>query len=185
MSWRNSDTSYGIITKIFHWVSVVMVTTTFMLGITMVNLPNDPSKFTLYGWHKSLGIIIFLTIVVRIIWRATNTQPSLPSSTPYLIHKTAFLAHFALYGLLLLIPLTGWSMSSAAGFPVSVFGLFTMPNLVAVNKSLAHFLNETHEVLAMVLLALVVLHVGAAFVHHFIFKDDVLRRMWVTNSKKR
>lgn len=177
MQWRNTDERYGAIAKLFHWLIGLGIIGMLCVGLYMVGMPMSPDKFKVYGLHKAIGATILFLVVLRVLWRFSNPVPLLPSDMPRWQAWGAHLSHLALYGLMFAIPLTGWAMSSAAGFPVSVFGLFTLPNLVAPDNELREFFGEAHEWLAYGLIAVLLAHVGAALEHHFIRKDTILRRM--------
>jgi cytochrome b561 len=121
---------------------------------------------------------------LRLGWRWANPTPTLPDTLKPYERSLARFTHALLYVLLFAVPFTGWTMSSARGFPVSWFGLFTLPDLVPKDKSLYNMLVTTHTVLAWILGGVVTLHLGAALKHHFMLKDDVLRRMLPFASHK-
>jgi cytochrome b561 len=175
---HNREDRYGFVAKILHWLMAIAMIGLWGVGTWMSDLENSPTKFTVYGLHKAVGITILMLVIVRLAWRFSQPQPALPSNMSFIMRSLAHLGHFSLYGLMILIPLSGWSMSSAAGYPVSYFGLWTLPNLVEANKPLAEFLNETHEILALVMIILVVIHALAACYHQWILKDGLLRRMF-------
>jgi cytochrome b561 len=141
------------------------------------DLPAGVRKLTLLARHKSVGITILALVILRLAWRAVNEHPALPGNLKPYERTLARLTHLALYVLLFAMPLTGWTMSSARGFPVSWFGFFTLPDLVPKSRPLYDALVMTHQTLAWFLFAVVALHVAAALKHHFVHKDDVLRRM--------
>lgn len=143
----------------------------------MSDMPNTPDKFRLYGLHKAVGIITLALIIFRMIWKFINTSPALPDSLDAWQKLAAKSSHAVLYILMLAMPLSGWAMSSAAGFPVSIFGWFTMPNIVAPDKELLGFFREAHEIIAYLIILVTLTHVTAALLHHFYYKDNVLTRM--------
>lgn len=174
---KNTQDTYGSVAKWLHWIIALLIIGMLALGIYMADLPINPLKHKLYGWHKQVGILILMLVGVRVVWRLVSVDPTLP---PHMAAWEKFAAkamHYLLYIFMFAMPLTGWAMSSAAGFPASFFGLFVMPDLVAPNEALAKLLGETHEILGYSLIVLIVGHAGAALKHHFIDKDDVLRRM--------
>src|SRR5262249_37343117 len=134
-------------------------------------------KLVTYARHKSVGLTILALVVLRLLWRWANPTPVLPSTLKPYERALAGVTHFGLYLILFAMPLTGWMMTSARGFPVSWFGFFQLPDFVPKNDSLYNAMKDTHHVLAAALYAIVSLHVLAALKHHFILKDDVLRRM--------
>jgi cytochrome b561 len=176
MALRNTTHRWGAVAQLFHWLIVALI----IAQVTLASLADDAPparKLTLLARHKSVGITILMLAVVRLLWRWLNPTPELPATLKSWEQVLARTTHALLYVLLFAMPLTGWTMSSARGFPVSWFGFFTLPNLVPKNKSLYEALLLTHSSLAWVLYAVVALHVAAAMKHHFMLRDDVLRRM--------
>lgn len=175
---RNSATSYGLPSKILHWLMAVLIVGLFAVGLYMADLEMSPDKLKIYGLHKSIGITVLALVIVRLVWRLSNPVPESAPGLSKLENSAATAAHYALYALIFLIPISGWLMSSYAGFPVSVFGLFTLPPLAAPDKAMVDEIKEWHESLAWMVILLAAAHAGAALYHHFIRKDNVLRRMW-------
>lgn len=173
-----SDTSaYHPISKMLHWLVALLVFGLLGVGLYMSDLELSPEKLKLYGLHKAFGAVVLGLMVVRLIWRFIAPPPALPDTMPHWQRKASHLAHFALYALLFAMPISGWLMSSAAGFPVSFFGWFTLPDLVPANPQMKELYNEAHEICANLLMLLIGLHIAAALKHHFVDKDGVLRRM--------
>lgn len=177
MPVRNTARRYGMVAQLLHWVVVALVATQFALGITAHNLPFSPTKLGLLAWHKSFGLLILMLIVLRFAWRWYTPPPPLPATMPTWQQKAARISHGLFYVLLLSMPLVGWASSSAANLTVSVFGWFQLPDLTPPNKALAKALVSIHIAMAWVLLANIVIHASAALWHHFVQKDEVLRRM--------
>lgn len=175
MPIKNSEQAYGTVAKSLHWIIAIIMIGMLCLGLYMTRLPLSLEQVKLIGWHKEIGVIVLALAFIRIAWRLLNVTPLL--SLPWLEKFAARAIHWAFYGFMFALPITGWLMSSAAGFPVSFFGLFTLPDLIAPNETLRHLLAETHKWLAYGLIATICLHVAAALKHHFIDKDDILRRM--------
>lgn len=177
MCLKNTLQTYGVIAKCFHWLMAILIITMIAVGLTMADMKNTPDKFKLIGLHKEVGITVLFLACLRLGWKILDTSPLLPNSLSTAAKLGAKLAHFGLYALMFAMPITGWLMSSAAGIPVSMFGLFLMPNLIAPDKELGHFVRGLHETLAWVLIGLITLHVLAALLHHFYYKDNILKRM--------
>ena len=177
MALRNTTRRWGALSQLLHWLIVALIITQVTLATLADDLPAGAKKLGLLARHKSVGITILMLAVVRLLWRWRNPTPELPATLKSWEQVLARSTHALLYVLLFAMPLTGWTMSSARGFPVSWFGFFTLPNLVPKNKSLYEALLLTHSSLAWVLYAVVALHVAAAMKHHFMLRDDVLRRM--------
>jgi len=170
MQLRNTTARWGSLAQLLHWLIVVLVIAQVALASLAADLPLGLKKLAMLARHKSVGITILALVLARLAWRSFNPTPALPSTLrPYekvLAHGT----HAALYVLLILLPLSGWIMSSARN-------LLQLPNLVAPNQRLYQAMISTHHVLAWILGGIVTLHVLAALKHHFVLKDDVLRRM--------
>lgn len=173
----DSATRYTATAITLHWLTVLLVFTAFPLGLYMHELALSPLKLKLVNYHKWLGVTIFLLTVMRLAWRAAHTPPPLPETIPLWQQRAAHGLHLLLYMLLLVIPLSGWLMSSAKGVPVVYLGLIQLPDLVAKDKALGNLLAEVHELLNFGMLALVGLHVAAALKHHFVDRDTTLQRM--------
>jgi cytochrome b561 len=177
MTIRNTATRWGHVSQFLHWLIVTLIIVQVILATWAEDLPISPKKIQVYAWHKSVGITVLGLAVIRLLWRWANPTPDLPTTLKPYERTLAGLTHFGLYLLLFAQPLTGWMMTSARGFPVSWFGFFQLPDFVPKNRALYDALVETHHILAVALYAIVFLHVAAALKHHFVLKDDVLRRM--------
>jgi cytochrome b561 len=177
MSIRNTPARWGHVAQFLHWLIVVLIIVQVILANWAESLPLGPKKIGVYAWHKSVGITILSLAVIRLLWRWANPTPALPTTLKPYERVLAGFTHFGLYLLLFVQPLTGWMMTSARGFPVSWFGFFQLPDFVSKNQALYNAMKETHDTLALALYAIVFLHVAAALKHHFLLKDDVLRRM--------
>lgn len=177
MAVRNSPQRWGSLAQLLHWVVVALILVQYTLGLIAGDLPLGMKKLATLARHKSFGLTILGLAVLRLLWRWTNPTPPLPNDLKPYERVLAHFTHAALYVLLFAMPLSGWLMSSARGFPVSWFGLVQIPDLVPKSQPLYDALLQTHHLLAWALVAVVVLHVGAALKHHYVLKDDVLRRM--------
>lgn len=174
---RASPTHYTPVAKILHWTIAALIIVQFVLAHLAEDAPSKMQQLALYARHKSFGMTILMLAVMRLVWRLFNRPPELPPAMKPYERRLAQLGHWALYTLLFVMPLAGWLMSSARGFTVSWFGLFSFPDLIARNQAHFETFKEIHESLAKVLFFLAILHVLAALKHHFWDKDDVLRRM--------
>ncbi len=174
---KNTETTYGQITIYLHWIMAAIIIGMVIVGLTMVRIPVSLQKLKLFGWHKEFGILILALACVRAGWWFANRVPVLPASIPRWQAFAAHAVHFLLYCFMFALPITGWLMTSAAGLPVSVFGLFTLPNLISADENLRNLFVEIHTYLAYALIAVICAHVGAALKHFFINKDDVMQRM--------
>ncbi|MET0582739.1 MAG: cytochrome b [Pseudoxanthomonas sp.] len=178
MTLKNTAERWGPVSQAFHWLIVLLILGMAIVGLTMVELPKTPKYFWVYTAHKSTGITVLVLMLARLGWRLyAGASPPVPG-TPRWQERVANLTHWLLYALVLAIPLSGWLYDSASGLrPFRWFGLFHMPKLVAPDKALSELAVEAHELLFWVLVALVVVHAGAAFYHHFFQRDATLVRM--------
>ncbi|MGH8134700.1 MAG: cytochrome b [Steroidobacteraceae bacterium] len=177
MAIRNTTDRWGAVTQLLHWLIVLLIVVQVTLATIAGELPLGEKKLTVFAYHKSVGISIFGLAILRLVWRWLNPTPLLPGTLKPYEQALARFTHAALYVLLFVMPLSGWTMSSARGFPVSWFGFFQLPDLVPKSKPLYHGLVVTHATLACALGVVVALHIAGALKHHLVLKDDVLRRM--------
>jgi len=176
MLFRNTSSRFGIIAILLHWTMAILIIGLLILGLYMTNMPVSAHKLKYYGWHKEFGILVLMLVVVRLTWRLTNTLPTL-ASIPPLEQFAARAAHWTFYFFMFAMPITGWLLTSAAGLPVSFFGWFVLPNLIAANKETLEIMSEIHEWLGYGLIGTFCLHTLAALKHHFVNKDEILKRM--------
>lgn len=160
-----------------HWLIGIMILMSLSVGLYMVGLALSPDKLRLYSWHKWAGVTIFILVLVRSLWRLTHAAPPLPDDVPVWQRRVAEATHYALYALMIVIPLTGWLMSSAKGFQTVYFGVIPIPDMLAKNEGMGETLALVHRYLNYSMIGLVIAHIAAALKHHFIDKDDILRRM--------
>ena len=177
MLTRNTTERWGWVSQLLHWVIVVLIIVQVTLAEIADDLPIGAKKLALLARHKSFGITILGLALLRLAWRQLHPTPALPGTLKPYERALARFTHFMLYALLFAMPLSGWMMSSARGFPVSWFHIFQLPDLVPKNKALYDAFLTTHHTLAVVLAVVVTLHVAGALKHHFVLKDNVLRRM--------
>jgi len=177
MQLGNTRDSYGAVAKFLHWAIVILIIAQYVIIESAEDLPDGVEKLSSISLHKSLGMLVLLLVVARIGWRLVNRGKPVPVTMPPWQRISAAAGHGLLYLLILLQPLSGWAMSSAANYPVTLFGWFQFPALVAPNHDLHEGLEEVHEVLFYAMVVIAVVHVAAALYHHFLLKDDTLRRM--------
>ena len=173
---------YSLYARIQHGLMALLILGTLGMGAFMAGIEPLSRRFQAFGWHKSLGLLALALWVGRMIWRLRADVPALPSAMPRWQLRAAQLSHAVLYALMLVVPISGWLYHSSTNLPLRWFGLFRIPPLIAANPGLKQTLQDLHGVLAWTLLALIILHVGAALKHHFLDRDDVFRRMFRSNS---
>jgi len=162
--------------QFLHWVIVALLVVQVPLGKVAHELPVGLERLVMMSRHKSVGITILALALLRIAWRWIDRPPP-PPPMPRWQEIAARLNHWALYALLIALPLTGWLTSSAAARPVSWFGLVQLPDFVAPDEGLEEAFEEAHEWLVNALLVLVLVHVAAALKHQFFDRDGLLLRM--------
>jgi cytochrome b561 len=176
------NATYTAIAKLFHWGMALVFAGLIALGFVMTDMPLSPEKLQYYAWHKWAGVSVFVLVWLRLVWRVLNPPPVYPRTMSPLLQGVAHLGHAALYGLMVVIPVSGWLLSSAKGVPTVWFGVLPLPDLLEKDKELGHLLQDVHEALNFLLLFLLAGHVAAALKHHCIDKDDILKRMLPTRS---
>jgi len=177
MTWKNPVDRWGAISQLLHWSIVLLLTAIAVLGLYMVDLPNNPDKIELYSLHKSLGLTLLGLLLLRIGWRMYAGAPHPVAGTPAWQERIATATHVAMYVLMFALPVSGWVLNSAAGYPLQWFGLFNLPRIVATDADLHELAESVHETGFWLLLALVLAHAGAAFYHHLFQQDATLTRM--------
>ena len=168
---------YSIGAKVLHWLTAAAVLTAISLGIAMLNLEGGPLQDQLFDLHRSFGALILALTAIRLIWRYFNAPPPLVPGLPVWQAKAARISHILLYVFLFAVPLVGWAATSAFGAPISIFGMFELPPMLDKNKALSDIILPLHAGMALTLAALLSVHIGAALHHHYIRKDETLRRM--------
>ncbi|WP_226642616.1 cytochrome b [Microbulbifer variabilis] len=178
MQARNNQHHYGWIAIALHWLMAPAVIGVFALGWWMRQLSYyDPWYQQAPSIHKSLGILLLIALMIRLLWRSINTTPKAAPGTPRWQALTAHGIHGLIYLLLLAILLSGYLISTADGRPIDVFGWFSVGATIQGIPNQEDIAGSLHEILAWTLIVLVSLHALAALKHHFIDRDATLRRM--------
>jgi cytochrome b561 len=178
---RNTTSTYGVVAKFFHWLIFLLLFSNITFGFFLDSIPKDWQGFS-YNLHKLIGLSILALMVLRLLWALTNPKPALPFNTKPWERWAERLVHWFLYLVVFLIPITGWVGSVAAGHPPQL-GDFKFDLPITPDKALVDTSFELHEVLAITLIVLFSIHVLAALYHHYIRKDDILRRMLPSCSR--
>ena len=168
---------YALPLRILHWVMAVIIIGLIALGLVMGEMEREnPLHSTLYSMHKSFGVLIFILFALRLVFRMRFGAPALPDAVPELERKLGHLAHCLLYFMMVAMPVTGFLMSNYFGFGVNFFG-FSIPRPVGIDKELAGFFGEAHELLANILIGLIGLHIAGVVKHWIKEKVNLLKRM--------
>lgn len=178
----NSSNRYGSVPQFLHWTTVILVIVAWTLGTFGDELPKGGARATGLFIHISAGLLIVVALVVRLTWRAVVPPPP-PESNEFsrwfgaLADPTARLAHYTLYALLIVVPVTGIIAQFARGDALPLFGLGDIPSPWIRDRAFAHSVTEIHALAAHALVSVAIFHATAALIHHFVFRDNTLVRM--------
>lgn len=165
---------------LLHWLTVALILVQYGLSRLMADETRDLlSRFALYQWHKSFGLTVAGLVALRLLLRLLVPAP-LPLAMPAWQRLAAGVVQAGLYLCLLALPLSGLFMVAAAPIqiPTLFFGLFAIPHPIGPDKLVYGTMQRLHETLFNVMVALALIHAGAAMLHQFVLKDGLLRRMW-------
>lgn len=170
---------YATPARLLHWTTAVLIVAVAILGLWLAYFrPEDEGfKLRLYNIHESLGVVIWVLTLARLVYRHRHPPPPLPADTPALIRFAAHATHIGLYGLLFLLPIIGFLATNAWGFPLKVFGVLPLPSPIGKDEALAKLLSTLHWCGALAGVLLLAGHIGGVIYHTFIRKDQLLRRM--------
>ncbi|QWF17340.1 cytochrome b [Lysobacter capsici] len=169
--------------RVLHWLMAVMIVSMLFIGAGMVATVSDKHTWLL-ALHKPLGISILALAALRLTLRLLHKPPALPADLPPLQRFAARASHWLLYALMFALPLIGWAMLSAGGYPVSLGAGVVLPPIAPSDPSVFALLRWLHRTLAYLLFATVLLHLAAALYHGLIRRDGVLRSMvWRRGSR--
>jgi cytochrome b561 len=171
-----SSTQFVLAARVLHWLMAIMILSMLFIGVGMVASVSERHDW-LVRIHKPLGIAILVLAVVRLIVRLRNPPPPLPSDLPAIQKFAAHASHWLLYVLMIVLPLVGWAMLSAGGYPVMLSESLRLPPIFPVSGPAFAILRHAHAWLAIVLLLTFLAHVGAALYHGLIRRDGVLSSM--------
>jgi len=177
----NTKEAWGWPARTFHWVIALMIIIVFALGLWMTEVPARSERPFYFGIHGSIGITLLVILVARFLWSMLNRSPDAPPGTPAWQVAASRVTHGALYALTFVAAVLGWLLSGSLEPPIEpqAFGLVPMPAPVNVG-SYDDFVEEAHEFVAFALIAVAAVHTVAALWHHFVLRDNVLRRMLVS-----
>jgi cytochrome b561 len=176
-----SATRYSTPSRALHWISAILIIALVAVGLWMTGLADeDPSRRTVYNLHKSIGVLTLILLIARLLWLRLAPAPALPAAFSAKEKRLITGLQTLLYGLMLLVPFSGYLMSTAKGYPVPFFGLFNLPALIGKSETVAGFAHAMHELSGYLILAIVLVHAAGAIKHRLGDRDgptDVLARM--------
>ncbi|MDB5986836.1 MAG: cytochrome [Nevskia sp.] len=168
---------YDRLAKVFHWLTFGLVIVQFAIAWIMPAVGNESQPNGLLSWHFSLGILIFMVLVLRSLWRLTYDPPSPSPSVPRWMQKIPQAVHLLLYAVLLVLPLIGWIDAASRGWSVSLFGVLPTPQIFFGRSSTTALWGDIHIALAILLLILISLHIAGVIYHQLVTKECILFRM--------
>jgi cytochrome b561 len=175
---RNTTSSWGGVSRWFHWILGITIIGMLAYGWWMNHIPARADRLFYRSIHADIGYLVLLLMVVRLIWRSINPEPALPSDTSRWQRIAARVSHWMLYVVTITVAMLGWAHSGAhTPDYASWFGLFRVPQITSPDKAAAQAYEDRHILFAYVLLALIVIHIAAAAWHHFVKRDRVAARM--------
>ena len=175
---RNTPHGYGLVAIFLHWLVALTVIGLFTLGVWMTGLTYYDEWYKRGpAIHKSIGILLFLIMVGRVIWRAVNVTPEAEPAIGALQRRVANSVHGLLYVLLFALMISGYLISTADGKAIEVFGLFAVPATISGIPNMEDVSGKVHWYLALILISLAGLHAAASLKHHFIDRDRTLKKM--------
>jgi cytochrome b561 len=169
---------YGVVSRLFHWVTVLLVLVMIPVGLTMIQDIPKPMQDRLYILHKGLGPVVLLVVVLRLIWRGFNPPPPLPADMPPVQKLAAQTVHAGLYVFLLVQAISGYVFVTTGGFPIEFLQALGIPPLFGKNEAVSKVAETIHTTAIFGLLLLIAMHVGAAAYHGIVRRDGVVSRMW-------
>ena len=168
-------TQFNLLARVLHWLMAAGVLAMLFMGVGMMSsLTLRPA---LLNMHQSLGLGLLVLVVIRIANRVLSGAPPLPPSVPKAQRVIAGLSHWLLYGLLFAMPVIGWAMRSAGGWPIRLADGLLLPPIAPVDPTLYGVLRDAHGVLGWALFAVVVAHLSAALMHAWVLRDGVFSTM--------
>lgn len=192
---KSTATSYNSLAKFLHWSMAIVVIVAIILGIMIGNfgwLPVKgvldglsaitgskigPLKNQLYDLHRSFGALVLAMVALRIAWRIISPPPPLPETVTAFQRAASHAVHSIIYICLVSMPILGWLGTSLYGAKIKVFGLFVLPEIVAKDRASSGIVLDIHGWLGLAFAVVIAMHIGAALMHHFVHKDDILKRM--------
>lgn len=179
MGFRNSSNGFGLVTRILHWVTAMLVLVAIALGYWITNTEISLASLKYFGYHKSIGTVVLVLIVIRILWHRISAPPHPLSHGIFWQDALAGWVHKAFYVLLVAMPISGWVASSASGIDTVVFQRWTLPTIAPVSEAWEDIGFLIHDAIAKLLVAAILLHAGGAFFRALVKRDGTLRRVVV------
>lgn len=162
---------------VLHWLMAAVIITAMTIGWIAEEMPRSLAKYELFVWHKSFGLLVLMLLLLRVLWRFRRTAPGMPAGHAVWEARAAAVSHGLLYLCMVAMPLSGWVINSAADVPLKWFSLLPVPSIAPADEGLERLAVLVHKSVLWVLLGVLAVHVAAALRHHFLLRDEVLKRM--------
>ncbi len=175
--WKNTPDNWGTIARSFHWLIAVLVFGQLVIGKVADEMALSPQKLDLFVWHKSIGVSILLLALLRLLWCVGNAPPAPPPGIPRWETLFARIGHTLLYVLLFAVPISGWWISDSSRIPFKAFWIMPVPDWLPTDRAIQELAEDVHGMLIIALLTVLAIHIAAALRHHFVLRNDTLRRM--------
>jgi cytochrome b561 len=169
---------YGTVSRLFHWVTVLLVLVMIPAGLVMIQEIPRPLQDKLFILHKGLGPLVLVVVLLRLAWRAGHPAPPLPADIPAVQRRAARLVHAGLYLFLIVQAVSGYVRVTTGGFPIEALRAIGIPPLLPKAEGVAKVAETVHAVSATVLIVLIAMHLSAAAYHGLVRRDGVVSRMW-------
>lgn len=176
MTLYNSSTHFGLISRALHWITAALVMAQAPLGLVIADMQVNLSNLWLFGLHKTLGFVVLVLVLARIVWHRISPAPTPLGDLNSLPNRLVRIVHELLYFCLICIPLSGWIASSATGLDVVVFNHITLPAIAPVSETWEKTGFALHAILTRALMALLLAHIGGAVVRA-VKRDGTMTRM--------
>jgi len=184
MQFKDSPRIFGLISVFFHWITALLVIALFFVGQVMEDMPRGPEKGELMNLHQSFGMILLGLVFLRLLWRISQGFPEPANTSATSMNKVARIWHWSLLFLIIAVPVFGYLASESGFRGVPFFDFFIFPDILESNFELRQQFGDIHAGLVKILLPLVVIHILAAFKHHFWNRDITLKRMLFLSGNK-
>ncbi len=179
MQLSNNSLRYGLVTKTFHWTMFALIVFLLLMGPLSHYFPRDSAEKFFVTWlHQSIGLTVFMLVILRFIWKFINPKPDYPIAMPNWQKRVSSVVHYLLYAAILLQPIAGMIMVRSKGRDINFFNIFSIPGFPEPNETLNEIAGFLHqEVFGKALLIFVIVHVLSALYNFFIVKDNILQKM--------
>ena len=167
---------YSPLAKLLHWSLALLIVVQLAIGWTMPDVHKDTLPVGEIAWHLSVGAVIVLLVALRLLWRVARPPRRTDDGRGWLA-RTARATHALLYVLMVVVPLLGWANASSRDWTVGPAAWLALPRIMPVGSRLGHAFGDVHGNLAVLLAVLIALHLAAGVYHHFVLRDDTVRRM--------